>query len=138
MSTDEPNGTPRRYKIAPDPAWDWCDEEDGVLSVELSWAPDPLAGRPPELVASPELVTALSAERLTGYTTGTARGTFGDGAFGVEEGATVPELVRLIVGEDPAADFSYERSQGLTVSERALALLQARCQNLTVKPAGWG
>lgn len=136
MSTDQPNGAPRRYEIDPDPAWDLYDEEDGVLSVELSWVPDPLAGRPPELVASPELVTALSAEGLTGYTTGAARGYFNEYTPAAEEGAAVPELVRLIVGEDPAADFSYERSQGLTVSERALALLQARCQNLTVRPTG--
>jgi hypothetical protein len=136
MGIDQSNGTPRRYKIDPDPAWDGSDEEDGVLNVELSWVPDPLAGRVPELVASPELVTAMATERLTGYTTGAARSYFGDGAFGVEEGATAPELVRLIVGEDPTADLFYERSQGLTVSERALALLRPWCRNLTVRPAG--
>ena len=137
MSTEQSSGAPRRYAIAPDPAWDWYDEEDGgVLSVELSWAPDALAGRPPELVASPELAEALAAEGLTGFSTGPARGYFTEGAIGVDEGAAPPELVRLIVGEDPSADFSYERSEGLTVTERALTLLQARCQNLTVKSAG--
>ncbi len=98
--------------------------------------PDALAGRPPELVASPDLVTALSAEGLTGCTTGAARGYFGEGAFDVEQGATAPELVRLIAGADPAADFYYERGQGLIISARALALLRSWCQNLTVTPAG--
>ena len=136
MSTDQPNGAPRRYEIDPDPAWDWYDEEDGVLAVELSWAPDALAGRPPELVASPELVSAMSAEGLTGFRTGAARGFFSQNAFGVEEGTTAPPLVRILVDENPAADFSYERSQGLTVSERALALLRAHCANLTVDEDG--
>lgn len=43
-------------------------------------------------------------------------------------------MVRLIVGDDASADFFYVRNQGLVVSERALALLQARCRNLTVTP----
>ncbi|MCA2218595.1 hypothetical protein [Jidongwangia harbinensis] len=107
-----------------------------MLSVELSWAPDALAGRPPELVASPELVAAMAAAGLTGYTTGAARGYFGDGAFGIEDGAIAPELIRLIVGDDPAADVSYVRGQGLAVSERALALLRAQCQSLTVQQGG--
>ncbi|GGQ56330.1 hypothetical protein [Couchioplanes azureus] len=136
MSTDEPNGGPRRYEIDPDPAWDLSDVQDGVLTVELSWVPDSLAGRPPALVASPELVAALSAEGLTGYTTGAARASFDEDSPAAEEGVAVPELVRLIVGDDPAADFFYERSQGLVVSERALALLQAQCRNLTVTPVG--
>lgn len=136
MSTDEPNGGPRRYKIDPDPAWDGSDVADGVLIVELSWVPDPLAGRPPELVASPELIMAMSVEGLTGYTTDAARGHFGENSFGVEDGAAAPELIRLIVGEDPAADFFHERSQGLIVSERTLTLLQSRCPNLRVTPLG--
>ncbi|GAB7037683.1 MULTISPECIES: hypothetical protein [Catenuloplanes] len=136
MSTDEPNGGPRRYKVDPDPAWDGYDVEDGVLVVELSWMPDPLAGRPPELVAGPELVAAMSAEGFTGYVTGAARAHFGDGAFGVDDDTAAPELVRLVVGEEPAADFSYERGQGLIVSERALALLQSHCQNLRANPLG--
>ncbi|MBM2614773.1 hypothetical protein JIG36_04285 [Actinoplanes sp. LDG1-06] len=123
-----------RFEIDPDPAWDLAEEEEGgVLAVELSWEPDALAGRPPELVATPVLVTALSDAGLTGFRTGLARGYYGEGAFGVEEGQTPPDLVRLVVEETPEADFSYERSQGLTVSERALALLQEHCQNLTIK-----
>jgi hypothetical protein len=138
MSTDLTNDTPRRYKVDPDPAWDGSDQEDGVLTVELSWVPDQLAGRPPELVAGPELVTTLAAEGLTGYTTGAVRASFDEQSVAAEAGAVVPELVRLIAGEDPAADFFYERSQGLIISERALALLQPRCQNLTVRPVGQG
>ena len=133
MSTD----SPRRYKIDPDPAWDQTDEENGVLSVELSWVPDALAGRAPNLVASPELVAAMAADGLTGYATGAARGYYReDGGFGVEPGQAPPDLVRILVEETPAADFSYQEGQGLTVSERALALLRAHCENLTVQPVG--
>ena len=128
----EPNGAARRHKIDPDPAWDWYDEVDGVLTVELSWAPDALAGRPPELVASQKLADAMSAEGLTGYRTGEARGVYVQDAFGVTTGDAPPPLVRIVVEENPGADFSYERSQGLTVSGRALALLRAHCENLTV------
>ncbi len=41
-----------------------------------------------------------------------------------------------LAGADPAADFYYERGQGLIISARALALLRSWCQNLTVTPAG--
>jgi hypothetical protein len=136
MSTDKPNGGPRRYRIDPDPVWDGYDVQDGALTVELSWVPDALAGRPPELVASPELVTVLLREGLTGYTTGAVRASFDEQSLAAEQGVAVPELVRLIVGKDPSADFFYERGSGLVISERALALVQARCQNLTVRPAG--
>ena len=107
-----------------------------MFVVELSWVPDPLAGRPPQLVGSPGLVAAMAVAGLTGYTTGAARGRFGEGAFGVEEGALAPDLIRLVVGDDPAADFFYEQGQGLIISERALALLQACCQSLRVTPVG--
>lgn len=123
-----------RIGIDPDPVWDDHDEENGVLVVELSWRPDPLAGRPPELVASPELVAAMSAAGLTGYRTGPARGRYGEDTFGVDGDAAPPPLVRLIVDGDPAADFAYRRDEGLTVTERALILLQAHCRNLTVRP----
>ena len=135
MSTEAARGVAHRIGIFPDPAWDGSEEEDGVLVVELSWPPDALAGRPPELVASPELVTVMAAAGLTGYRTGAARGEYGDGAFDVEEGATPPPLVRLIVDDDPAADFSYREAEGLTVTERTLILLQTHCQNLTVEPS---
>ncbi len=136
MSADETADPPRRYEIEPDPAWDWDDEVDGVLTVELSWAPDALAGRLETLVASPELVAALSREGLTGYTTGPARGYFDEQSDEAETGAAVPELVQFIVGEDPTADFFYQHTQGLVISERALTLLQPRCRNLTVQAAG--
>jgi hypothetical protein len=134
MSTEEARSVVHRIGIFPDPAWDGYEEEDGVFVVELSWPPDPLAGRPPQLVASPELVTVMAAAGLTGYRTGAARGEYGENTFHVEEGVTPPPLVRLIVGDDPAADFSYRQDEGLTVTERTLILLQARCQNLTVEP----
>jgi hypothetical protein len=134
MSTDEVSGVPRRYEIDPDPAWDVSDEQDGVLTVVLSWVPDPLAGRPPDLAASPELAAALSSDGLTGFTTGPVQATYDEDAFDGAGGMTPPELVRLIVGGDPAADFCYERGEGLIVSERALALLRTRCGNLTVRP----
>jgi hypothetical protein len=136
MSTEEPRSVSHRIAIDPDPAWDGYEEENGVLAVELSWAPDALAGRPPELVASPELVSVLSSAGLTGYRTAEVRAQYGEDAFDVEEGATPPPLVRLIVDDDPAADFSYRRGEGLTVTERALVLLQAHCQSLTVRPTG--
>ena len=103
-----------------------------MLTVELSWVPDALARRAPELVASQKLVDAIAAEGLTGYRTGEARGVYVEGAFGVTTSDTPPPLVRIVVEENPAADFSYERSQGLTVSERALVLLRAHCESLTV------
>ncbi|AEV86951.1 hypothetical protein ACWT_5932 [Actinoplanes sp. SE50] len=134
MSTDEASGVPRRYEIDPDPAWDGSDDQDGVLTVVLSWVPDPLVGRPPELAASPELVAALLADGLTGFITGPARATYDEDAFDGAGVMTPPELVRLIVGGDPAADFFYGWGEGLVVSERALALLQTRCRNLTVRP----
>ncbi|MGK5683346.1 hypothetical protein [Actinoplanes sp. URMC 104] len=135
MSTEQPNGAPRRYRIEPDPAWDWYEEEDGgVLAVELSWVPDALAGRPPEVVAGPELVAVMADAGLTGYVTGPARGYYVQSAFGVQPSDTAPPLVRLTVGDDQTADFSFLASQGLTVSERALALLQEHCRNLTVMP----
>ena len=136
MSSENTGGAPRRIAIAPDPAWDWYEEEDGVLAVELSWMPDALAGRAPDFVAGPELIEAMSAAGLTGYRTGAARGYFGEQVVDVEEGTPPPPLVRLLVDDDPAADFAYERGQGLTVTERALAVLQAHCRNLTVQPAG--
>lgn len=122
-----------RYAIDPDPAWDYYEEEDGVLRVELSWAPDALAGRTTELVARPELIAAMQAEGLTGYRTGPAAGYYGEQVIGVEEGEAPPELVRVLPGDDPAADLAYEQGVGLTVSERALAVLRAHCTNLTVK-----
>lgn len=134
MSIDETRDVSHRIGIYPDPAWDGSDEEDGVLTVELSWPPDALAGRPPELVASPELVAVMAAAGLTGYRTGAARGRYDQDGFGVEAGASPPPLVRLVVGDDPAADFSYRDEEGLTVTERTLILLQAHCQNLTVVP----
>ncbi|MGK5683345.1 hypothetical protein [Actinoplanes sp. URMC 104] len=135
MSTEQTD-TPRRIRIDPDPAWDGYDDTDGVLSVEISWAPDALAGRPPQLIATPELVAALSAAELTGYRTGEARVSYDEDAFDVEEGDTPPPMVRLVVEDTPEADFSYRRGRGLTVSERALAVLQAHCRNLTVTPPG--
>jgi hypothetical protein len=135
MST-EGSDKPRRYEIAPDPAWDWYEEEDGVLVVELSWAPDPFAGRTTELVAGPDFVSLMAAEGLTGYRTGPARGYYDEQAVEAEAGQNPPPLVRIIVGADPAADFSYAQSEGLVVSERALALLRAHCENLLVKPCG--
>jgi hypothetical protein len=129
------DGAARRYAIDPDPAWDFYDEVDGVLTVELSWAPDALAGRQPEFVASPGLVAALEADGLTGYRTGAARGYYREDSFGVEEGETPPSLVRLIVDERPGADFSCVPGEGLTVSPRALAVLRAHCLNLQVEPA---
>jgi len=134
MSADKPNGGPRRYEIDPDPVWDLSDVRDGVLTVELSWVPDALAGRPPELVAGPELVAALHREGLTGYTTGAARATFDEQSPAAEEGVAVPELLRLIVGDDASADLSYQPVRGLVVSERALTVLQSHCHNLTVHP----
>ena len=136
MSAGEPDATDRRYEIDPDPAWDAYDEADGVLVVELSWLPDALAGRPPEIVAAPELVAALAAAGLTGYRTGPARGHFGAQVIGVEPATAPPPLARLLVGDDPAADFAYEHSRGLTVSARALAVLRAHCDHLTVTPVG--
>jgi hypothetical protein len=133
---EEPEGAAQRYAVMPDPAWDWSEEPDGVLTMELSWAPDALAGRAPDFVASPALVAALSAEGLTGYRTAAARGYFHEDAFGVEPGEAAPALVRVIVEADPAADFSYERGPGLTVSPRALAVLRAHCQNLQVEAVG--
>ncbi|WP_328468404.1 hypothetical protein OHA21_51705 [Actinoplanes sp. NBC_00393] len=132
MSSDKPDGGPRRYEIDPDPAWDLSDEQDGVLTVELSWVPDSLAGRPPELVASPELVAVMAGAGLTGYTTGAARATFDEQSPAAEEGVPVPELVQLIVGTDASADFSLEQGFGLVLSERALAVIQPHCRNLTV------
>jgi hypothetical protein len=104
MYTDKSNGALRRYEIDPDPVWDGSDVQDGVLTVELSWVPDALAGRPPELVASPELVTVLLREGLTGFTTGAVRASFDEQSPAAEQGVAVPELVRLIVGDDPSAD----------------------------------
>jgi len=135
VKIEETNDAARRYAIEPDPAWDWHEERDGVLTVELSWAPDALAGRLAELVASPALAAAFSTEGLTGYRTNAARGYFHEDAFGVKDGETPPPLVRIVVEEDPTADFSYERSQGLTVSARALAVLRAHCQKLQIEPA---
>jgi hypothetical protein len=134
MSIEGTRDVSHRIGIDPDPAWDGSEEENGVLVVELSWPPDALAGRPPELVASPALVEIMTAAGLTGYRPGAARGEYGEGAFDVEEGASPPPLVRLVVGEDPAADFSYREVEGLTVTERTLILLQAHCRNLTVTP----
>lgn len=127
MTTDEPDD---RIAIAPDPAWDAYEDRDGVLTVELSWAPDALAGRPPQLVAAPELVAAMAAAGLTGYRTGEAHGVYDED---VEDGAAPPPLVRLFVGDDPAADLSYRPGAGLTVTGRALAVLQDHCDHLTVK-----
>jgi hypothetical protein len=54
--------------------------------------------------------------------------------FDVEEGEEPPPLVRLVVGDDPAEDFSYARPAGFTASPRAVAVLQAYCTNLQVEP----
>ena len=127
--------TDERFELQPDPAWDYCEDTDGVLTVELSWVPDALAARAPQIVATPALIAALSAAGLTGFRTGEARGYYREDSFDVEEGEAPPALVRLIVGDDPKADFSYERSSGLTTSPSALAVLQAHCRHLRVEPA---
>lgn len=128
--------TIQRYELEPDPAWDGCEEDDdGVLTVELSWKPDALAARAPDIVASPALAAALTAAGLTGFRTGEARGTYDyDQVFDVEEGELPPPLVRLVVGDDPRADFSYARPAGLTVSPAALAVLHAHCERLDATP----
>ncbi|AGZ41296.1 hypothetical protein [Actinoplanes friuliensis] len=134
MTTEQPRNLVHRIGIDPDPAWDGSDEDNGVLVVELSWPPDPLAGRPPQLVATPELVALMAEAGFTGYRTGEVRATYDEDAFDVEDGAAPPPLVSFMVGDDTGADFAYWPGEGLTVTERALILLQAHCQNLRVSP----
>lgn len=125
-----------RYVVEPDPAWDGFEEEDGVLVVELSWEPDALAGRLDELVATPQLVAALTQAGVSGFTTGAARGWYDEeNSFDVEPGTPPPDLVRLVVGADPQADLSYDPPRGLLVSEAALAVLNQHCERLDVEPA---
>ena len=126
-----------RYEVEPDPALDGADELDGVFVVELTWVPDALAGRLDELVASPQLVAALTQAGISGFTTGAARGWYDDENSFVDEGTPPPELVRLVVGSDPDADMSLRGPRGfqLYVSEAALAVLQQHCQSLGVEPA---
>ncbi|WP_433045501.1 hypothetical protein [Dactylosporangium sp. CS-033363] len=118
-----------RFQLDPDPAWDLCEDRDGVLTVELSWLPDGLAARLTEIVASPALVAELTAAGLTGFSTAPAAGYFREDSF-VEPGTAPPELVRLVPGADPGADFAYVERAGLTVSERALQILRAHCRRL--------
>ncbi|WP_157442044.1 hypothetical protein [Actinoplanes awajinensis] len=75
---------PLRHIVEPDPAWDWTEEVDDVLVVELSWPPDALAGRLDELVASPALVAALTAGGITGFRTAGARGVYREDSFDVD------------------------------------------------------
>lgn len=129
----EDRSKPERFKLQPDPAWDWNEVDgDGVLVVELSWTPDAMAARNEDIVVSPALADALVAAKVTGFTTGAARGVYSEQAFGVDEGEEPPALLRLIPGDDPAADIAYVKGDGLTVSRRALDLLRAHCQNLQI------
>jgi hypothetical protein len=118
-----------RYFVEPDPAWDLSDLEGETLSVELSWMPDALAGRLEELVASPALVRALQEAALTGFTTQAARGYFTENSL--DDSAAAPELRRLVVGDDPAADLAYLPRTGLVASEQAVAVLRAHCTRTT-------
>lgn len=123
----------RRFVLEPDPAWDWYDDQDGVLTVELSWMPDALAGRLTELVVSPELAGALAAGGVTGFTVGIAVGFFAErGALDVLPGELPPDLVRLCVGDDLSADLAYLPGIGLTASQRVLDLFKAHCRHLDV------
>jgi hypothetical protein len=133
VNDEDHSGRQQRYAVEPDPAWDWSEEQNGELVVELSWPPDALAGRLEDLVVSPALAAALVARGLTGFLTSAASGVFRDDAFGIEQGVTPPPLLRLLAGEDPAQDVAYVPRVGLTVSARALDVLQAHCDRLQVE-----
>jgi hypothetical protein len=126
-------GCSRDMLFEPDPAWDWSDNRDGVLVVELGWSPDALAGRLADLVVSPALAAALVAHGVSGFRSSAARGVFREDPFGVEPGASPPPLVRLVAGDDPAADVACVPSVGLTVSGRALDVLRTHCARLQVE-----
>ncbi|WP_203823250.1 hypothetical protein [Actinoplanes palleronii] len=121
---------PLRHIVEPDPAWDWTEEVDDVLVVELSWPPDALAGRLDELVASPALVAALTSGGITGFRTAGARGVYREDSFDVDPDTPPPPLTRLLVGDDPAADMSYAAHTGLSVSQRTLEILRTHCERL--------
>ncbi|WP_067500190.1 hypothetical protein [Actinoplanes sp. TFC3] len=123
-----------RSIVEPDPAWDASTDENGVLTVELSWPPDALAGRQEELVISPGLAQALTGAGLTGFTTAAAAGVYLDQTFGVEPGDVPPPLLRLVPGDDALADLAYVPGKGFSVSEKALQVLQAHCKSLMVGP----
>lgn len=130
VDSEDRQRSPHRYALQPDPVWDGSQERDGVLLVELSWTPDALAGRPPDLVVSPALAAALTAHELTGFRTGAAQAAYDEDAFDVEPGTPPPPLVRLILGDDETRDLAYARPRGLTASNRALDVLQAHCDHL--------
>ena len=131
--TQEDQSQPERFKLQPDPAWDWNEEDgDGVLVVELSWSPDGLAARNEQIVVRTEVADALAAAEITGFTLGPARGVYSEQALEMEDGDEPPGLLRLTPGDDPAADIAYVEQDGLTVSKRALDVLQAHCTNLRI------
>lgn len=130
MPTDQPSLM--RFVVEPDPAWDWSEEPDGVLTVELSWKPDALAGRLEEIVASPALIEALRDAGFAGFETAPARGYFGEDSFEDDESTPVPELIRLKVSSDQTADLYYEPRIGLVVTEQVLTVLRAHCTRMTV------
>jgi hypothetical protein len=122
-----------RFVIEPDPAWDAAVETDGELVVEVTWLPNALAGRGDELVASLALVDALTVAGITGFTTAPARAIIPDGAF-VEPGTAPPVVVRLLTGDDPAADLAYVDGHGLIASPRATAIIVGHCGEAAVSP----
>jgi hypothetical protein len=124
----------RRYLVEPDPAWDWFEDRDGVLTVELSWPPDALAGRGDDIVADPILVRALQGAGITGFHTAPAAGRYREDSFGVDASTPPPALVRLHVDGDDAADVRYHPTDGLVVTERALAVLRTYCTGLQAVP----
>ncbi|MGH9279578.1 MAG: hypothetical protein ACRD12_15945 [Acidimicrobiales bacterium] len=82
------------------------------------------------------LVRALEAAGISGFTTKPARGYVRVDSFGVEPGTLAPELLRLEVGPDPAADLCYVDPIGLVVSDDALAVLRTYCTKLEVTGLG--
>ena len=124
-----------RDLVEPDPAWDWFEDRDGVFTVELSWPPDALAGRGEDIVASPDVVRALQGAGITGFRTAPAAGHYREDSFGVDADTPPPELVRLLVDGDDEADLRYRPTEGLVVTERALAVLRSHCTSLQVRTA---
>jgi hypothetical protein len=124
-----------RYYVEPDPAWDLSEIRDGTLTMELSWMPDALAGRMEEIVASPQLVTALKQAGVSGFTTSLAHGYFTENSIDVEvEVEPAPRLQQLHLGNDETADLYYAHAVGLIASPRAVEVLRTHCTNITIQP----
>jgi hypothetical protein len=133
MSDSVDSGSKGWFVVEPDPAWDWSEDVDGVLTVELSWKPDGIAGRLDELVTSPALLRDLQEAGFSGFNTGPARGYYREDSFGADESTPAPDLIQLNVDHDEAGDIHYVPEVGLIVSGRVLSVLKDHCTRMSAE-----